>query len=225
MRLPLSQLERARRRPKAFAAAQIAGFKGMRPTFFGYWVFAAKWYHKFVKINDPRGAEKAHDYLLQHCRAKLSNDAAFDSKMAQYATQLDRYIESHTKLNQPTIQTNKRVQMKVEPNHLVSGTIGRLDIIPAGGFAATNFELRPSDWQAHLRTPIIQQALAEELGRSSSEIQVGMYCIESGEHEYVSLSATEIQDAVKELEKVLNSVQSEMKKLHLKSRSAPIVVS
>ena len=213
MRLSLSQLEAARKRPGAFAAAQLGTFSGIRPTFFSFWVFAAKWYHKLLKDNDPRSAEKAHDYLLQHCRAKLSNDPDFDTKLAFHARKLDEYIASHAALNQPTVQTNKRVLFKNIPGHLVSGVVGRLDIVPTGGFAATNFTARRSNWQKELRTAIIQYSLAEELRRPLSEISVGMYCIEAGDHDYVCLSDTAVNKAVQELGNVLNRVDAEIKRL------------
>ena len=213
MKLSLSQLESARRRPKFVAAAQLRTFKGMRPTFAGYWGFAVKLYHKLVKANDPQSVQKAQDYLLQHCRAKLSQDPNFDSKIALYTNRLNEYFASHARLNQPTIQTNKRIQFTKIPGHLVSGTIGRLDIIPAGGFAATNFEERGSDWKSQLRIPIIQQALADELGRHRGEIRVGMYCIESGSHEYITLPDAVIQKGISELKNVLDAVEVEIERL------------
>ncbi len=144
--------------------------------------------------------------------------ADFDREIALYAGRLDDYVADYLKLNQPVVQTNKRVQFNKIAGHLVSGAIGRLDMIPTGGFAATNFELRASNWKSQLRTPIIQQAIADELGRPPSEIRAGMYCIASGDHEYVTLSATEIQKAIAELENVLNMVETEVKRL---KRSKP----
>jgi hypothetical protein len=218
VRLRLSELERARKRPKAVAAAQFQPGKGIRPTFGGYWVLAARLYHKLFKMNDALCVQKAHDYFLQHCRAKLMNRANFDHEIALYSGRLDDYIADYLTLNQPVVQTNKRVQFKKITGHFVSGAIGRLDMIPAGGFAATNFELKASDWKSQLRTPIIQQAIADELNRPSSEIRVGMYCIASGNHEYVTLSAADIQQAIAELENVLNTVETEVKRL---KRSKP----
>ena len=213
MRLTLSQLETARKRPRAFAAAQFGTFSGIRPTFFSFWVFAAKLYHKLLKNNDPRSAEKAHDYLLQHCRAKLSHDPNFDSKLTFHASKLDEYIASHAALNQPTVQTNKRVVFKNIPGHLVSGLVGRLDIIPAGGFAATNFAARKSNWQRELRTAIIQYSLADELRRPLSEVRVGMYCIDAGDHDYVCLSEGEVNQAIQELADVMNRINAEIRRL------------
>ena len=213
MKLSLSQLERARRAPKSVAAAQLREFGGIKPTFAGYWVFAAKLYHKLAKANDRRALKKAHDYFLQHCRLKLSSDPDFDNRVGLFSRRLDEYVQNHSMLGQPTVQTNKRVLFGDIPGHLISGTIGRLDIVPAGGFAATNYEAKASDWKSQLRTAIIQQALAQELGRSFSEIRVGMYCIDAGEHEYVTLDEAAIQAAIAELTKVLNSVESEVQKL------------
>jgi hypothetical protein len=169
-------------------------------------------------MNDAQCVQKAHDYFLQHCRAKLMNRADFDREIALYSGRLDDYIADYLKLNQPVVQTNKRVQFNKISGHFVSGAIGRLDMIPARGFAATNFELRASNWKSQLRTPIIQQAIADEFGRPPSEIRVGMYCIASGDHEYVTLSAAEIQKAIAELENVLNMVEFEVRRL---KRSKP----
>ena len=181
-------------------------------------MLAARLYHKLFKMNDAQCVQKAHDYFLQHCRAKLMKRSNFDQQISLYSGRLDNYIADYLTLNQPVVQTNKRVQFNQIRGHFVSGAIGRLDMIPAGGFAATNFELKASDWKSQLRTPIIQQAIADELGRPPSEVRVGMYCIVSGNHEYVTLSTTEIQQAIVELENVLYTVETEVKRL---KRSKP----
>jgi hypothetical protein len=195
------------------AAAHFQRFGGLRPTFPGYWVFSAKLYHKLLKANDPKAVQKSHDYFLEHCRTKLTNDPDFDAKISAYSKRLDHYIDDYVRLNQPTVRTNKRVQFNGISGHMISGSIGRLDILPVGGFAATNFELRASDWKTHLRTALIQKALADELCRDLTEIQVGMYCIQSGNHEYVSLSDREIEKAVAESAVVVNAVDGEIKRL------------
>lgn len=213
MKLRLSELERARKHPKAIAASQFQSPTGIRPTFVGYWVLAARLYHKLFKINDSQCVQNAHDYFLQHCRAKLMNRQNFDSQISLYSARLDEYIADYVKLNQPVVQTNKRIEFKKIPGHFVSGAIGRLDMIPTGGFAATNFELGASDWKSQLRARIIQQAVADELGRLPSEIRVGVYCIGSGNHDYVTFSTAEIQEAIAELEDILTAVEIEVKRL------------
>jgi hypothetical protein len=213
VKLSLSQLERARKRPKAFAAAQLGSFGGIRPTFFGFWVFAAKLYHKLVKANDAQALQKADEYLLEHCRAKFSTDEDFDSKITLYSKRLSEYTASHAALNQPTIQTNKRVQFSEVPGHTISGLVARLDVIVTGGIAATNFELRGTNWPSELRTAIIQKALSDELRRPIADVRVGMYCLEQGKHDYVCLSEQDVHRAISESANVLQVVDTEIKRL------------
>jgi len=82
-----------------------------------------------------KACNKAHDYFLQHCRAKLMKRADFDRQIALYSRRLDEYIADFLTLDQPVVQTNKRVRFNRITGHVVSGAIGRLDMIPSGGFA------------------------------------------------------------------------------------------
>jgi hypothetical protein len=60
---------------------------------------------------------------------------------------------------------------------------------------------------------IIQKALAEELRCPVSEIKVGTYCIQTGSHEYISLSDARIAVAIAEVQQILNVVEAEIQRL------------
>jgi hypothetical protein len=213
MKLTLSELERARKEPKKFAASKLQNFGGFRATFPMYLVHAAKLYHSLKANNDPNAKREALSYFNQHCQAKLFNDQDFDRKLLRFASKLDAYIASYDALNYPFVQVNKRVEFDKIVGHFVSGRVDRLDINPAGGYVATNFEASASDWKYRLRFPIAQKALADELGCAASEVQVGMFCIETGAHSYVTVPDSDIAAAVSELGTLLNAVESEYQRL------------
>jgi hypothetical protein len=213
MKLTLSQLERARREPKKFAASMLRTNGGMRPTFPMYWVHAAKLYHRLRAKNDPNAEGEALSYFTQHCQAKLFNEPDFGRKLSQFAGKLDVYIASYNALNYPFVQVNKRVEFDKIAGHIISGRVDRLDINPGGGYVATNFEASESDWKYRLRVPITQQALANELGCPPSEVKIGMFCIETGSHSYVTIPNSDIEGAVSELKTLLNTVEAEYQRL------------
>ena len=213
MNLSLFELERARKDPKRAAVLKLRKFGGLKPTFPMYWIYAAKLFHKLKAQNDSQAETQAIQYFSQHCQSKLFDNSEFDQKLLTYSRKLQKYFKNYTDLGYPTVQTNKAVQFDDIFGHFISGKIARLDIIPSGGFAATNFEARPSDWRTQLRVPIIQKALANELRCPASEVQVGMYCIESGKHDYITCSDTKISDAVAELQNILTVIEAEKKRL------------
>ena len=178
-----------------------------------FWVRAAKLYHRLKAQNFPDAHQQAVGHFAQHCQAKLFADPEFNRKILAFAGKLDIYISQYQQLGWPFVQTNKRVQFSRLPGHLVSGSIGRLDINPAGGYFATNFEAKSSDWKHQLRVAITQQALADELGCSSTEVEVGMYCIESGKHDQVCMPDEQIQQATREVESILGLVAAEFKRV------------
>lgn len=213
MKLSLSELERARKEPKKFAASKLRKFMGMRPTFPMYWVLAAKAYHRLKAGNDPEADRKSVDYFAQQCEAKLAQDPDFEAKLLQNIDKLRIYFASYAALNCPLVQVNKRVVFDALPGHYLSGRVDRLDLDPSGGYVATNFESSASDWKTRLRIPITQQALANELGCRVSEVRVGIYCVETSYHSYVRLKEAEIKQAVTELEALMGRVEAEVRRL------------
>jgi len=217
MKFSFSELERARKEPKKFAASKLKAITGFRSTFPMYWILAAKYYHKLRATNNPNAKRDTLRHFTQQCQEKLSLSKGFNSKLLQYGDQLDAYITSYESLNYPFVKTNKRVEFRKIHGNILSGRIDRIDINPAGGYVATNFEATASDWETRLRIPITQRALAEEFGCPASEIQVGMFCIESAKHSYVTLPDSDINSAVSEVGTVLNSVETELRILRTKA--------
>lgn len=213
MNLSFFELERARRDPKKVASAKLRKFAGLKPTFPMYWMYAAKLYHKLMEQNDVDAETQAVQYLSQHCIAKLSGTSGFEEKLLTYSRKLENYFERYTELKRPTIQTNKRVHFDSIFGHFVSGKVARLDMIPSGGFAVTNFETHTSDWKGQLRIPIIQRAVADELRCSTSDVQVGIYCMETEKHDYVTCSNAQVNAAIKELQVILAVIEAEVNRL------------
>jgi hypothetical protein len=83
-----------------------------------------------------------------------------------------------------------------------SGQLGRLDLVPAGGYVAWLFRKGElGDWERELRMPLIQGIVSDSLLRvPASEVQVGVYAIAAKEVALRTFADSEIKDARSELD-------------------------
>ncbi len=193
MMLSLSQLERARRNPAKFVAAEMRrpGSFFNSKTFYFYFVLAAQKFHRGELTE-----RKALDFFALKCQEKLESLKGFEQKLPLYWKKLERYFELFEALGNQAIQTQKRVRFSPAPPHVLTGAIARFDIVPAGGYAATLFEMKTSDWKNQIRMPILQRALADELGCGLEEVKMGVYCVEAEEHSYTTFGEDAVLEAI-----------------------------
>lgn len=171
-RLPLGDLEEARRDPGAYRRKlDAAAEKRYGNTYMGVLRQTIFRYHRTGDVGD------AYDYLetrLAHggFRSPRRKSETFD--------QLDWYVDEFTNRGWPTFQTGLRVAVplpaEARPDLICSGEVSRVDIVPSGGYAGWLFRSKAAGWADELRMPILQQVLASDvLGVPLAEIRVGVY--------------------------------------------------
>jgi hypothetical protein len=199
-RLPLRDIEEALRNPAAYRQKLILSAGGSYgPTYFGALIDAV---FKFHKTNG--NVVEATAYLQTRLNRFLNR-----MRCAEIMDQFKWYIEEHANRGWPTFETRLRVFIplpsRVRPNLFCSGEVPRVDIVPAGGYAAWLMQSRAAkDWDRELRMPLVQGALAQgPLGVPSSEIRVGIYSFQEQFVDFRSYSQTEIDQSYSDLDSLL----------------------
>jgi hypothetical protein len=174
MRLALGAIEAALANPAAFRAQAEAGDGGG----FGY-TYASALRNAIYRYHSTRDRDDAVEYLEE----SIQNSQKLKSpqRRAETVDQLEWYIEQHAALGWPTFDTRVRISIPVPARAADSltctGEVGRIDMIPTGGYAAWLFASNVSaDWRDELRMPLLQGTLADTtLAVPTNEIQVGIY--------------------------------------------------
>ncbi len=94
--------------------------------------------------------------------------------------------------------------------HLLRGNVDRFNIRVAGGYRATMTQLEQSPWEAELRWPLIQKAIANGLGALTNEVEVGVFSYADATYAYRKFTDQEIANAETEALTVLDQVEANM---------------
>ncbi|MDD5368038.1 MAG: hypothetical protein PHQ40_03040 [Anaerolineaceae bacterium] len=168
IKLPLGQLEEARSNPTSFREKMGTAKGGGK---WGYFNALREAIRQFHKMGDNANAGLTY---LEQTLDRFSNQR----KCQETVDQLAWYIDEYQRRGWFTRDTYRRIIVPIEDETIhvqCTGEICRLDIIPAGGYAAWSFRSKdPSGWKNELRMPIIQYVTARLLGVPYSEITVGM---------------------------------------------------
>jgi hypothetical protein len=174
MRLALGSIEEALANPVAFRERADAGDGGG----FGY-TYASALRNAIYRYHSANDRDDAADYLEDSIQNSKTLRSA--QRRAETLEQLDWYIEEHATLGWPTFDTRVRVSVPVPARAAdtlkCTGEVGRIDLVPSGGYAAWLFTSSVAhDWRKELRMPLLQATLADvTLGAPANEIQVGIY--------------------------------------------------
>ena len=174
MRLAIGAIEEALANPAAFRARADAGDEAG----FGY-TYASALRNAIYRYHSTRNRVDAARYLEESIQNSKKLRSA--QRRAETLDQLDWYIEHHAALGWPTFDTRVRIAIPIPARAAdslkCSGEVGRIDMIPNGGYAAWLFASSVSpDWRDELRMPLLQGTLASiTLAVPVSEIRVGIY--------------------------------------------------
>lgn len=205
MRLPLGAIEEALANPAAFRARADAGDGGG----FGY-TYASALRNAIYRYHLTRDRDDAAEYLEESIQN--SKKLTSGQRRAETIDQLDWYIEQHTALGWPTFDTRVRVSIPVPARAADSltctGEVGRIDMVPTGGYAAWLFasSVNP-EWRDELRMPLLQGTLAAvTLAVPTNEIQVGIYDFSARD----VLSTTFADNAIRVARRQFNRLVSDL---------------
>lgn len=204
MKVPLRELEEARRDPGAYvrrrraaAAQKYIGFKSKYLTL-------QRAVYRFHRSNNDLQA--AQEYLEQSYLRQFKRP----EQLAIYAEQLGRYADAFKGLGTTAFRVKDRLVVPL-PKKLtdagmrVSGEIPRVDLT-AAGYTAWLFAKKTDRWEDELRLPVIQVAYARELGADEEEIKVGIYDFSKGEHKLYEFSARKRRAAQSEVYRLLRQM-------------------
>jgi hypothetical protein len=205
MRLPLRDLQEAARNPTAYKKRLAAGAKGGG----GFWYFsvlrlAAFEYHK---SSDP---EQAVAYLKTMCgrhRKRLSDEP----RITRMEAQLRWYCTAYEGQTGRQFAVRRRVAVKLPTGALddvrCSGEVARCDLTPSGEYRAWLFrEHSDPDWKDDLQMPLIQEALARELGVIPASVGVGVINFAEASSDWVVFNDARIHRARRQLGDLLSQL-------------------
>lgn len=209
MKIPLKDIEWVRRDPSGYAAYREDKTSGQasvrRPSFYGLWRIAAFHYHKLAGDR-----EAAISHYIELVKKNLAENKKNQKKLDEHVEYLNDYFDDFESLNSFPSETKKRIDVDVGSDIHVTGEIPRIDVVLAGGFAAFFFEKKKIDWKAELRFPFLQHHLSELLGCEAEDVAMGVFCLETRQHERIVFQRQEINKAIKELDRLFKKVRTSL---------------
>jgi len=201
LKISLSELEEIRRDPIAYKSKRDAGFerKG-NYSYFSVLKNAICEYHK------ASSSQIGMDYL------ETNLESFKNPKICQRIVgDFHWYISEFQRLNWPTFKVRINISVPLTTQYLdsykITGQINRIDLNPNGGYTAWLFKNDDiKGWIQELRMPIIQNAVAVELGVIATMTSVGIYDFKNHCSELHSFSENDILSAHLELEGLLRQM-------------------
>jgi len=200
MKISFTQLEEARRNPARFKRQQAKsrGFFNNK-NFRAYFFAAMRRFHQ--------GATRAQ--VLKFFREKstdnLDQQQNFNARLNNYLKVLAEYCDNYSLQGCTFVESRKAVGLALG-SHVLSGTFQRFDIRASGGYRGTVTQLNQAIWQQELRWPLMQKAVAIDLGCPTLEVEVGTFCLENGLYQYKTFTEVQISDTEKEVLALLGIV-------------------
>lgn len=172
-RIPLGDIENALRDPSAYRSQLESGNEQV----FGE-TYAGALRQAIFRYHSTKDSQVALAYL----EGRLTNSQRLrnPARIRETMDDLEWYVDEHATRGWQTFQAPVRLMIPpplafVAPP-VCSGEVGRLDLVPAGGYAGWLFSGDVGvGWERQIRFPLIQHGLSVgPLGVSPSEIQVGV---------------------------------------------------
>jgi hypothetical protein len=205
MKMSFSQIEEARKNPSRFAARSLSG----KSQFFSQKNFRAYFFKALREFHRGKSKRQVLLEFDQLCENNLSRQTHFQGRFKHYHQVLANYCDSYASQGCRLIETRKKAGLTLN-THRLSGFVDRFDLLLPIGYRATITQLYDVPWTDDLRWPLIQKGLADELGCSTDQVEVGIFCLETGAYSYNSFSSSEIAEAITEAESVLSAVESRL---------------
>jgi hypothetical protein len=201
MILPFSQLERARKNPARFGKSYSTGSGRFNSRNFRTFLSTAvSQFHRGVS------RDAVVDAFTKKCEDKLKLQAHFAARLKHYQKILGAYFDSYASQGCQIVEVKKPTLLTIG-QHLLRGRVDRFDMRVPSGYRATTTQLERTPWESELRWPLIQKAIAAELGAQTSEIEVGVFCYDDASYGYRIFTDVEIAAAEEEAEVILTEVE------------------
>lgn len=195
----ITKLEEVRKNPSAYAHKlkdinNTTDF--MRQGKFAAWKRAVYRYHKTNNI------VYAKSYLYDEL-SKFKTLKGKKNQIDEYLDNLEIHVNSHNDYNYQFLNSQTRINISLSSELYISGEVPIVNMITDGGFALFFFQEQYIDWEDELRFPVLQNYFANiELGCDLSQIDVGIYCVETSQHHSKNFSKQEVSDALQEIKDI-----------------------
>jgi len=201
-KFPLRDLDEARRDPVAYRhKLDYPSDSVQRPTYFNALRDAILKFHKTKDVVQARA-------YLEDRLTRFTNVERCKEILAQF----EWYAAECVGREWPTFETRLRVVVPLParaPDDIIcSGEVSRVDLIPSvSGYAAWLMRQRGAEeWFDTLHMPLIQDAVARQMGAPISEVHVGVYSFAERMVELRSYEPQEIAQAYSELDTLFESM-------------------
>jgi hypothetical protein len=197
-KIPLRDLEGARRDPGSYRARlDSPTTSGPRFGYFAALRLAAIRFHKVNSLSET---------LEYH--AALTDRFADRRRVLADTSDLEWYVEHWNDPPGTPFALKRRIRAPVgevfKDEVVCSGEVPRLDLVPSGGYRAWLFRPRQvSDWKEELQMPLIQLAVAAEMGVPPVDVSVGVYSFALRRFETTSFSVERRRAARVQLQTLL----------------------
>lgn len=205
MKLSFSQIEEARKNPARFAMRSVSG----KARFFSQKNFRAYFFKAMREFHDGKSKRQVLSDFDRLCEGNLSQQTHYQGRFQHYRRILSGYCDSYPMQGCRCIETRKKAFLTLT-SHRLTGFVERFDLVLPRGYRATITQLYDMGWKHDLRWPLLQKGLADELGCSLDEVEVGVFCLQTGAYAYNCFSPTEVADAATEAQAVLSAVESNL---------------
>lgn len=205
MKIPLRELEEARRNPDAYLKKRrnSTGFNFNPKSKYRTLVRSVHTFHR-----QGNNSNFAQDYLETNFAKQFKDQ----KQLAQYIEKLGQYILDFKDAGATVFRVKDILVIPINSEFIeagfhISGEIPRLDITP-NGYTVWLFSNKPIDWENEIRLPLIQSTYAEILKVEEQEVKVNIYDFMGNEQKSFQFSKSELADAQQELKKMLSLIQA-----------------
>jgi hypothetical protein len=199
MRIRLSDLESARRNPRAFAQGKLSGPTGYRSRYLTL---------RTVAMNFHAQNDLAASAALLDQRLRKQFKTTTGNKLCM--EKLQTYVAAFEALGTSVARVRNNVTVRLPEEYApfaVSGQVSRLDVAPLGGYRAWLFTNKSDPWRDELRFPLLQLASADQLGVGPEEVIPGVYDFSTGHYTELRYTKQELSRAGRDLLGFLDSLK------------------
>lgn len=207
-KISFSQLEKARNNPKAFAKS-LDNPDGSTPRFskFMAWQLAVFEYHK-----QKSNISKAINYFDSLFSRNFANNTKNKIEKEEWIEQLEAYTLDEIKRKLICVEHKKRISIPLTGKIRLGGELPLIKMNNKLGYSVYFFSRSNTPWEDELRFPIIQNYISQVLYNVDlSEVEVGIYSLDSKKHFQNTYKLNEVQEALKELTAIGNAVSLALK--------------
>ena len=207
-KLSLTQIEVARKNPKAFA--KLLKDKSRESNVFRYskWMVWRNTVFHWHKTQDEAGSII---YLTNAWDRHFKQTAKNILEREKFIFKLQAYIANQSEEGYFFIESRKRISIPINLKLIITGEISIINMNNHSGYSLFFLVKDMFNWEYELRFPLIQNYFSEtEYGVPLSDVEVGFYCFDIDEFICKSFSASEIKDAMNEIHQIGNAISTNL---------------